>query len=232
MSEQIIDIGSQSETQQQRSSLATVSLVCSLFLCCPVVTLVGFILGIIALLRIRGSQMKGMGVAWSAIVLGVITTTLSTLIIVFVAKAGFLLVEKAPERVTTAIQAGIADDLQGFRAAFSHQAVSSTDEEIRAFIQELEQRYGTFDEVVLDMDAMQQGHQPQGQQPDLPMQFVFETTTIPATVVLAITSGEVELLHVEIQCIKVLDTVDGDLVIPQASICGSTVQPIKTTDEQ
>ena len=86
MSEQIIDLGDECTiSQKKRSGLATASFICSLIFCCPVVTLVGVILGIVAILQIRGSQMTGRGLAWAGIIIGVITTALSTLFLVFAA---------------------------------------------------------------------------------------------------------------------------------------------------
>ena len=53
--EQIIDLDEQNRiSDKQRCGMATASLICSLILCCPIVTLVGVILGIVALIKIRG----------------------------------------------------------------------------------------------------------------------------------------------------------------------------------
>ena len=49
---------------QERSGLATAALICSCIICCPITTIIGPILGLIALLGLRGKpEIKGKGVA-------------------------------------------------------------------------------------------------------------------------------------------------------------------------
>lgn len=223
MSEQIIDLGEQQTTlEKKRSGVATASLICSLIICCPLVTLVGVILGIVALFRIRGSQMTGRGLAWSGIVIGVVTTTLTTLFIVIAANAVFKILEQTPKLVTTAIESGVHGDLEGFRSEFSLGAVAANDAEVSAFISELASRYGTFDEAVIDMAAMQ-GRESSNQQAEIPLQLVFETKTVPSTVVIVIGQSEETWLDVKIQCLLIHDSEKGDLAFPLASQCGTAI---------
>ena len=226
MSEQIIDLGAQhTSLQKTRSGLATASLICSLIICCPVATLVGVILGIVALLKMRGSQMTGRGLAWAGIIVGVLATVFSTLFIVFAANAAMSVLDETPKAVTTALKAGISGDVQSFRSEFAHDAVSANDKEVSAFIATLTSRYGTFDEAVIDMQAMQVGQQSSNDQAEIPLQLVFETKTIPATVTILIQPNKENLLTIEIrlQCLLVHDSDKGDVAFPQASQCGSAI---------
>jgi len=225
MSEQIIDLGEQNTVpQQKRSGLATASIICSVMICCPIVTLVGVILGIVALLRIRGSQKAGRGLAWAGIIIGLVTTTLSSLLIAFVANAAFEVLEQTPKLVTTAIESGINGDIEAFRTEFSFDAVSANDEEVTTFIETITSRYGTFDEAVIDMQAMQGGQQSSKEQAEIPLQLVFETQTISSTVVIDIAQGKESWVDVKIQCLLIHDSEKGDLAFPFASQCGTTIQ--------
>ena len=226
MSEQIIDLGDECTiSQKKRSGLATASFICSLIFCCPVVTLVGVILGIVAILQIRGSQMTGCGLAWAGIIIGVITTALSTLFLVFAANAALSVLEQTPQTVTAALKAGFSGDIEGFRAEFSHDAVSANDEELATFIETLTSRYGTFDEAVIDMQPMQGEQKSSAGQAELPMQLVFETKTISTTVVILIQPDQTDYLNidVQIQCLFISDLDKGDLAFPLASECGSKI---------
>ena len=229
MSEQIIDLGEQNtSTQQKRSGLATASLICSLIVCCPIVTIVGVILGIVALFRIRSSGMTGRGLAWSGIIIGLLTTIVSSLIIAFIASAAMEVLDQTPKLVTTAIQSGIDGDVEAFRAEFSFEAASAQDEEVATFIETLTSRYGTFDEAVIDMAAMQGSQESSNGQAELPMQLVFETQSVSSTVVIDIGQSEESWIDVKIQCLSIHDSEKGDLAFPIASQCGTTIQ----TDDQ
>jgi hypothetical protein len=213
--------------------MATASLICSLILCCPIVTLVGVILGIVALLKIRGSAMSGRGLAWAGIIIGILTTTLTTLFMIIVLILTLGVLEQTPESVTTAIKAGITGDIEKFRMEFTHDAVAASDDEITSFLETITTRYGVFDKAVIDMATMQAGQQPSGDEPELPIQLVFETKTISAIVVFTVAKGTDSLIDVQIQCLLIRDPENGDVAFPLASQCGSSVSETDTkTDEK
>ena len=59
------------------SGLAISSLVCSLIFCCPLTTIIGPILGLIAFVSIGSKpNLRGKGLALTGIILGVLMTTL------------------------------------------------------------------------------------------------------------------------------------------------------------
>ena len=234
MTEQIIDLDEQNRiSDKPRCGLATASLICSLILCCPIVTLVGVILGIVALLKIRGSAMSGRGLAWAGIIIGILTTTLTTLFMIIAINVGLGVLEQTPESVTTAIKAGITGDIEKFRMEFTHDAVAASDDEITSFLETITTRYGVFDKAVIDMATMQAGQQPSGDEPELPIQLVFETKTISAIAVFTLAIGTDSLIDVQIQCLLIRDPENGDIAFPLASQCGSSVSETDTkTDEK
>jgi|GEM_PF-481813 len=234
MTEQIIDLDEQNRiSDKQRCGMATASLICSLILCCPIVTLVGVILGIVALLKIRGSAMSGRGLAWAGIIIGILTTTLTTLFMIIAINVGLGVLEQTPESVTTAIKAGITGDIEKFRMEFTHDAVAASDDEITSFLETITTRYGVFDKAVIDMATMQAGQQPSGDEPELPIQLVFETKTISAIAVFTVAKGTDSLIDVQIQCLLIRDPENGDVAFPLASQCGSSVSETDTkTDEK
>ena len=234
MTEQIIDLDEQNRiSDKQRCGMATASLICSLILCCPIVTLVGVILGIVALLKIRGSAMSGRGLAWAGIIIGILTTTLTTLFMIIAINVGLGVLEQTPESVTTAIKAGITGDIEKFRMEFTHDAVAASDDEITSFLETITTRYGVFDKAVIDMATLQAGQQPSGDEPELPIQLVFETKTISAIAVFTVAKGTDSLIDVQIQCLLIRDPENGDVAFPLASQCGSSVSETDTkTDEK
>ena len=234
MTEQIIDLDEQNRiSDKPRCGMATASLICSLILCCPIVTLVGVILGIVALMKIRGSAMSGRGLAWAGIIIGILTTTLTTLFMIIVLILTLGVLEQTPESVTTAIKAGITGDIEKFRMEFTHDAVAASDDEITSFLETITTRYGVFDKAVIDMATMQAGQQPSGDEPELPIQLVFETKTISAIAVFTVAKGTDSLIDVQIQCLLVRDPENGDVAFPLASQCGSSVSETDTkTDEK
>ena len=234
MTEQIIDLGEQNRiSDKPRCGMATASLICSLILCCPIVTLVGVILGIVALMKIRGSAMSGRGLAWAGIIIGILTTTLTTLFMIIAINVGLGVLEQTPESVTTAIKAGITGDIEKFRMEFTHEAVAASDDEITSFLETISTRYGVFDKAVIDMATMQAGQQPSGDEPELPIQLVFETKTISAIAVFTVAEGTDSWIDVQIQCLLIHDPENGDVAFPLASQCGSSVSETDTkTDEK
>ena len=174
--------------------------------------------------------MAGRGLAWAGILIGILTTLFSVLVITFLVTAAINIMEQTPKVVTHAIEAGIAGEIEMFREEFASGAVAASDEEIATFIQTLTSRYGTFDEAVIDMAAAQSGSAPSGEEPELPLQLVFETKTVSATVVITVVPKGDPLFEVLIQCLRITDAQNGDIAFPLESQCGSAIST--TTDEE
>lgn len=132
------------------SALAIASLVCSLFICCPIVTLVGPFLGLSAIISISAHPMerRGKGIALAGIIIGIITTAAWGGGIYF---AGLLtrgMLDFADHDVATALDDGFAGDFNKFRLVLtSDSAQQATDGTIQTFLDELTARYGAFSDV-------------------------------------------------------------------------------------
>ncbi|MBT4524176.1 MAG: DUF4190 domain-containing protein [Phycisphaerae bacterium] len=220
--------------QTQRSGLATIAMVCSFIICCPITTIVGPILGVIALLTLRGKpQLTGKGFAWTAIVVGLISTIIWVGAGLFFGRMALKFIEQAGEVTTTTIQAGFDKDYTTFRAGLSQSSSDVTDEEIDQFITELESRYGTFDSAVMNMEEQQQGIKPTANEAPLPIRLLFETTDVPADVLMeVIPSGGFEF-EFKLGCIRINDAKLGDLIFPKGSACDTAPEdPTKEESDE
>ena len=116
------------------------ALVCSLILCCPIVTVVGVILGIIGLFDTRGGRRRGRGLAIVGIVLGVLVTAAWVTLSVMGWSRYFEAIFSGPSIV---MESGYKKDNKGVTDFFAEGYVP-TSEEIDAFFTESEQRFGAF----------------------------------------------------------------------------------------
>ena len=136
------------------SGLAISSLVCSLIFCCPLTTIIGPILGLIAFVSIGSNpNRRGKGLAATGIILGLILTTGW----VYLGSKGWAfgvqfyeLMMSGPK---TALVAGSSNDLTGFKEEFYGAGASVSDEEVQNYLDELNNRYGTFADSRLDESA-------------------------------------------------------------------------------
>ncbi len=136
------------------SGLAISSLVCSLIFCCPLTTIIGPILGLIAFVTIGSNpNRRGKGLAVTGIILGVVLTSgwvyLGSKTWEFFAPA-IELMKSGPK---TALVAGSAGDLPGFKEAFYGAGASASDDEAQSFLDELNKRYGAFADSRMDESA-------------------------------------------------------------------------------
>jgi len=159
------------------SGMAIGSLVCSLIFCCPITTILGIILGIASIATIGSNPMKkGMGLALAGILIGLVATGLQGYVGVVgygYVKEAMELVESGPENALAAASDGNFDE---FRAYFYGDGVQATDDEITAFIGELETRFGEFQEAMV----AQADVEPRPGQPDIvmPYDLVFADDTV------------------------------------------------------
>lgn len=116
------------------------ALVCSLIFCCPIVTLVGLILGIIGLFDTRGARRRGRGLAIAAIILGLVVTVTWIVGWVLAWPRFFQVVFSGPSIV---MEAGYNKDNKEVMDFFAKGYVPTT-EEIDAFFAESEHRFGAF----------------------------------------------------------------------------------------
>ncbi|MBT4531055.1 MAG: DUF4190 domain-containing protein [Phycisphaerae bacterium] len=202
----------------QRSKLAIASLICSLIFCCPVVTIFGPILGIVALLKIKSSHLLGKKLAIAGIFLGVITTVLSCWGGYYVYSKAKGILGDVTQTASEVITASYSHDFEEVRKNFSSQNSAVSDEEIDEFANLLLSRYGSFDSVVVDWEADDQDLQPSGQITPMPVILVFETESVHGTLMFEIVPGG-DFVEAKFCCIKIDDTTHGDIIFPKDSQC-------------
>lgn len=148
--------GDQLQVEQKTSGLAISSLVCSLILCCPLTTLIGPLLGLVAIFTIGSNPArKGKGIAIAGIIIGIIATSVWGSSIVWFQNNINKPINEGPIAVMTA---GFAGDKQAFRMGLMGDAAIGTDEEIQEFIDGLHDRYGKF--ISSEMDIIELSSNP------------------------------------------------------------------------
>ncbi len=205
---------------KERSGLATAALICSLIICCPITTIVGPILGVISLLTLKGRS--GKGFAWTAIIVGLISTILWVAAGLFFGGMAVRFIEQAGEVTTTTIEAGYDGNYTLLREGLARSSVTVSDEEIASFIEQLQSRYGKFDSAVMNMEEQDQTLKPTSNEAPLPISLVFETTDVPADVLMEVIPGGGFDFELKIGCIRINDSKNGDLVFPTGSDCDNT----------
>jgi hypothetical protein len=134
-----------------RSGWAVAALFCSMAIFCPVLTLLGPMLGLRALVQISTHPNRfGKGMAWTAVVLGLAATSAWISLAIWWNFNARPLMLHGPRE---AIHAGYAKDWQGFRQSLSADAAAASDEEIKQFFAQLESRYGPFIDSAQTPDA-------------------------------------------------------------------------------
>lgn len=141
------------------SGLAVASLVCSLICCLPITTIPGVILGVVALAAIsKNPHLSGRGLAIAGIVLGIIFTIGQGVIGLSIHR-GYVEFRDTPAQI---LEPGFAGDYTALRENFGTPGQRVSDEQARAFIDELRNRYGELRGSDIDWDAYRgyQGPQP------------------------------------------------------------------------
>ena len=137
--------------QGNMSGLAIASLVCSLILCCPLVTLVGALLGIAGLFHTKGGRRRGRGLAITGLILGIVFTVGGVVVGFWAFKTVLQVVVRGPALV---MEAGYAGDTAGVKQYFDVGHVP-TDEEIDAFFATAKTRFGEFKSATLQDNSNQ-----------------------------------------------------------------------------
>jgi hypothetical protein len=169
--------------QRRTSGLAITSLVFSLIVCCPLTTIIGPLLGLIAIASIGSNPLKkGKGLALIAIIVGVLVTSGY----VWVGVHFYHNWKRFEDTPRMAIAAGYAGDLTRFKATFGGPA--TPDAEAQAFIEQMRTRFGNPQRSDVDFNAFvtamqqQRGQARPGQLQSLDFKFriVFDKATVDA----------------------------------------------------
>jgi hypothetical protein len=193
---------------QKTSGLAIASLVCSAILCCPVTTIIGPLLGVVALATIpRTPGVKGRGFAVAGILLGIVFT-----IGQFFGGYKFWDLFGVPMMVgpRDALTAGSADDIPGFKSHFYGPGETAPDAEAILFLDAVRDRYGAF-----IGSELAQGQQPAGG-PVMVFEYVcgFEDDTVTAEVEIVFADEQTGAWPGRLGFIRIVDPDLGDLVYP------------------
>lgn len=204
------------QAQRKTSGMAITALVLSILgiiPCCGAITaVIGTVLGLIGVGTIRSdSPVKGRGLAFAAIIIGII------FIVVQVAGGmWFWRTFGAPvvEGPAPALRAGFAGDTTGFRNAFHGAGATATDEEINAFVDELRDRYGEF--VSVEMIGTGQSRP---RDPVFPatyrLTFTNDVVDAEAEIIAADeTTGQIVM---KLGSVRIIDPQRGDLEFPPPS---------------
>ncbi len=217
------------QVEQQRSGLAVTSLICSLIICCPITTILGPLLGVIALFRLKSRpHLTGKGFAISGIAVGIITTLIWVVLSIYTSKFIMGFVEQTNRISTDSIQAGYDGNYDEFRGYLSRSSDDATDAEIKSFITVLEERFGKFDSAFLNMEEQKQEIQQTAQEVPIPVRFIFETKDTTGYITFEFIPGTGFNYEMKIGCIKIKDAKNGDIIFPIDSICA----PAKTSSEE
>jgi len=220
------------QVERQRSALAVTALVCSLIICCPITTVLGPLLGAIALFRLKGKpHLSGKGFAISGIVIGIIATLFWVLASTYIAKYAMEFVQQTREVSTETIQAGYDGNYDEFRSHLSRSSDDVTDAEIKAFIAILEDRFGKFDSAFLNMQEENQEIQQASQEVPIPIRFIFETKDTTGFMTFEFIPGTAYGYEMKIGCIKIHDAKNGDIIFPKDSICAPSKSSSDASDD-
>jgi hypothetical protein len=200
---------------RKTSGLAITALVFSLvgiIPCCFFAAPVGVILGIIAALLIGSNPLrKGKGLAWTAVVLGVLFSVLWT--------AGYFwsyqtFQKPINEGPRAAFVAGFAGDEPGFKSAFFGDASTASDADVEHFVTELKNRYGDYRNIHLDEPIAQQQMLDQMMSPLKELSYVFQFSN---KVMKGTIESNLDGWSMKFGRIVILDPDAGDLVFPPGS---------------
>jgi len=194
------------------SGLAITALICSLIFCCPCTTIVGVLLGVIAIPVISGNPArKGKGMALIAIVIGLVAT-----VVQFMGGRWYYgnIVLPVTEGPKVALVAGFAGDAQGFKDEMFGAAAQASDAEVQAFIDQLRSRYGEFQGCTLDEASM--GGMPMGSQSvSMPYILEFSGGSVPAKTTMSPVDAQGQFLgKMKFSEITITDADRGDITFP------------------
>jgi len=213
--------------RRSRSGWAIAALFCSMAVFCPMLTLLGPMLGLRALVQMSTHPHRfGKGMAWAAVVIGLAATS------AWISFAIWWNINSRPLMVhgpREQLHAGYDKDWQGFRRLLSAEASAAGDDEIKQFFATLEERYGLF------LDSAQTPDVPSITSPDEPRSVTisyllrFEGDSVEGLTELQFFRGGVTP---RVGYIHIRDGVRGDLVFPASATDRATRAVIRLTAPQ
>lgn len=225
------------EKPRESSGMATATLVLGVLgiipLCGLLFGLLALLVGVIAIATL--GDRRGKGLAVTGIVLGLLFTVVwggatywfGQLIVDYQH-----FVEEGP---TQTLQKGFNGDIGGFKADFDGRGATVSDEEAQAFLDELNQRYGTFTEARFD-DAGAPPTQTGQARMTMPYELVFSNESVSAEIELIFANQQAqsisEAFMKKLDSITVFDSERGDRTYPPSPTGrGSAAPPTDTAGD-
>ncbi len=197
------------------SGWALAAALCSSVFFCPLLTLIGPILGVRALFHINALPgRRGRGLALAGIIVGSLAS-LWWLVVALWWNAN----ARRPmiEGPRVAMQAGQAGDLPAFKSAFTGAGASASDEEARAFLDELTRRYGPLRLSIQGSAEDRQGPAMTDGRVSIPYELIFSGgSTVQARAEFIVTEPGSLRPTLKFGSIHVIDPQEGDLAYPAA----------------
>ena len=196
------------------SGLAITSLICA-FILPPI----GVLLSIAAMMSIKKNapRVKGMGMAVAGLIIGIIMSFVCAGCIGFSVwgyKVYQQMMAAATEWPQETMDAGYAGDYAGFREHLMGTAAAGTDEEVQAFLDALEARYGEY----VKTNPMPANQPPQAApgQTLIPINITIEFTneTVDATFYFQMIDANTGTMDFGYEELVIHDSDDGDITYP------------------
>jgi hypothetical protein len=200
----------ETEIPTEMSRTAVLAAMFALPLCCPPMSLLACITGTVALLQIRRNpSLRGRWLAWSAIAVGAICTTVMSALLW---THGLSLLVRGPTPPLRAIMNASPTDMQ---RDWSGPATSLDAAQLRAFADQLRERYGEFVEASAS-DSRTAPLKPTSGGPiaTLPIQMRFERSTVQADLGLELFDERSGATVMRWRSLRVIDPAAGELTFP------------------
>lgn len=157
------------------STWSILSMVASLGVC-PLVTILAIPLGLVGLRDVRTNGKSGRRLCWTAIVIAVVVTPLTSLFMIWWNGEVRIPLMNGP---VAPIQAGMAGDMEGFKNGFSPSVVAATPEmDAGRFLATLRGDYGLLESVRQDT-TREPVYAADGWSVRVPYVFEFQYGTVP-----------------------------------------------------
>ena len=198
---------------QVTSPWAVASLLCSIAVCCPVMSLIGVLLGLRALVQINAdARIRGRAMATTGVVIGVLAAVLWLGFAVWWHFNARLPMKHGP---LAELQAGMTGDIAAFKAGF-RDGSTLPDQHAQQFLNQLESRYGRVLDSSISQTSTTKAAMAGSTELTIPYTFTFGRQTVEVEAVF-ITFAPTRLLPQPVfkwVSIRIIDPDRGDLVYP------------------
>ena len=206
----------QTHEMPRTSKLATASLLCSLVLCCPALTIIAPLLGLAAIITIGNNPMlRGKGFAMAGIIIGMLVTLAWGYGGYKAAQVAMSVMTAAQNEPPRFMQDLTDGDYAAAKARLFGRLDQTPDDDLELFITTLQDRYGTYQQMTYDLNLNPPDSTPDGALM-FRVQVRFANETRDATIVWAVTDPQAGGLSLPggILRIVVHDSDEGNVTFP------------------